>query len=261
MTRYEATLAEQQFLQESSDAIKLYDVIDSYLIWYKEQVKITSYTAESDNIKRYLLNYMSNIDVSSVTPSMIEKWSQTVINDGYSIERVKRMHRRLIALFDYSRNIYGVPEKNPASYVKLANAKPSSDSGNDVNFWTFDEFNRFISTFDDCDNLRLFFEVLYYTGMRLGEAKALLISDYDQQRKEIIVNKTITEKVSNRFKEEANLVTLGKYVILDTKTSSSNRRVLVPDWLHDKLVNHIMSLEASRVISCLEYVSHFLQPQ
>ena len=135
-------------------------MIDAYLIWYKEQVKITSYAAESDNIKRYLLNYMSNVDVNNITPSMIEKWSQIVINDGYSIERVKRMHRRLIALFDYSRNIYGVPEKNPASYVKLANARPSSDSGNDVNFWTFNEFNKFISTFDDHDDYRMFFEVL-----------------------------------------------------------------------------------------------------
>ena len=43
----------------------------------------------------------------------------------------------------------------------------------EMKFWTYNEFNKFINTFDNDLTYKTFFSFLYYTGCRIGEALAL----------------------------------------------------------------------------------------
>ena len=53
-----------------------------------------------------------------------------------------------------------------------------------VQFWTREEFNRFIATFDKSDPFYTAFLVLYYTGMRIGELMALTFADVDLESRD-----------------------------------------------------------------------------
>ncbi|MFR0073050.1 MAG: tyrosine-type recombinase/integrase [Blautia caecimuris] len=64
-----------------------------------------------------------------------------------------------------------------------------------LNFWTPEEYHKFIEQLSSCkdsyDNLTFFtiFEILYYTGMRVGELLALTLQDIDFKENKISINK------------------------------------------------------------------------
>ena len=83
----------------------------------------------------------------------------------------------------------------------------------DINIWTIEVFSKFIIKVKD-RKYKLFFSVLYFTGLRLGEALALKWSD---RHDEIIsVNKSITRKTDK-----------GSFEIKEPKTTSSVRAIRI----------------------------------
>lgn len=69
----------------------------------------------------------------------------------------------------------------------------------ELNIWTVEEFNKFINEVDNRVYKALFI-VLYYTGMRLGEALGLRWKDYKNMTFDIY--KSITYKTDNKLYEE-----------------------------------------------------------
>lgn len=78
------------------------------------------------------------------------------------------------------------------------------------NYWTQDEFNKFLDTVNDRLDLRLAFVVSYWTGIRIGELLALTYQDINLEDKTISVNKSY---------QRLN----GKGVLTSPKTSNSVR--------------------------------------
>lgn len=64
-------------------------------------------------------------------------------------------------------------------------------------------------------NFRAFFELLYFCGLRQGEAQALTWNDINLQTGYITINKTVTTKIKGE-----------RYIILPPKTKSSNRVIV-----------------------------------
>lgn len=90
------------------------------------------------------------------------------------------------------------------------------------NFWTYDEFHKFIVNVDDRNDF-IMFNFLYYTGLRKREMFALTWDDLDFNKKTLAINKQITNHVGT-----------GTYEITSTKTKNS-------DGLID-LDNHLIKL-------------------
>ena len=93
-------------------------------------------------------------------------------------------------------------------------------------FWTREEFNQFIATFDKSDPFYTAFLVLYYTGMRIGELMALTFADVDLKAGTISINKTY-HKID------------GKTVITSPKTEKGNRTITIPSFLCKCLDRHM----------------------
>ncbi|MBP3445545.1 MAG: tyrosine-type recombinase/integrase [Bacilli bacterium] len=64
------------------------------------------------------------------------------------------------------------------------------------NIWTLEEFNKFINSVDDIE-YRTLFELLFFTGLRKGEALALCWNDIDFLLNSINVYKTLSKSVIN----------------------------------------------------------------
>lgn len=73
------------------------------------------------------------------------------------------------------------------------------------------------------------FEVLFWTGMRMGEMLALNLSDIDFQVLTITVSKTYTQ-----YK--------GQDLITPPKTANSNRIIHIPRRLADELKEYVTSI-------------------
>jgi len=113
----------------------------------------------------------------------------------------------MVSILNYAMDFYDL-EKNIATKVK---GFPKNKYLHKVNFWTYEEFTRFIESVEDNVYYSLY-TTLYFTGMRLGECLAL---NWGDLRDNVIdVNKTISKEKNK-----------GNYVITTPKTTSSNRRI------------------------------------
>lgn len=95
--------------------------------------------------------------------------------------------------------------------------------------WTKEEYLKFSEAIMDKPQSYYAFEILYWTGLRVGELLALTPADIDFENKTITINKSY-----QRLQ--------GEDYITDPKTEKSNRTVSIPDFLCEELEEYIAML-------------------
>lgn len=88
-------------------------------------------------------------------------------------------------------------------------------------FWTRDELRIFIECVSK-QQYKITFEILYWTGMRMGEVLALTLQDINFDNKTITVNKSV-QRINK------------KDIITPPKTPKSNRVIPITDFLSDNI--------------------------
>lgn len=92
---------------------------------------------------------------------------------------------------------------------------------------TLEEFNRLMEVTDDrC--YRALFTVLFFMGLRIGEANALQWSDVDFTKNTLAVRKTVNTKLKEN----------GEYIITTPKTPSSIRTLPMPQIVCNALIEY-----------------------
>ena len=92
--------------------------------------------------------------------------------------------------------------------------------------WTMEEYEKFISVFDVRTEEGMAFEMLYWTGIRVGELLGLLYQDVNIDSGIININKSFQ-------------VVGGEGKFVNTKTVSSNRMITMPEFLVNELNEYI----------------------
>ena len=91
----------------------------------------------------------------------------------YSPITVLKIYRQFKTFYSWCVQRYDVPDV--VSAVPFAVRRVQKRQ---YTVWTQDDFNRFIAVVDN-DKYRALFTTLFYSGMRIGEAQALKVADYD----------------------------------------------------------------------------------
>ena len=104
--------------------------------------------------------------------------------------------------------------------------KKNADS---MQFWTVEEFNKFITAVEDKPVCKVAFELLFWTGMRSGELLALTLNDFDFEAQTVSINKNYA-----RMKDED--------LILEPKTPKSKRVITIPPFLCDIIKDYASKL-------------------
>lgn len=92
------------------------------------------------------------------------------------------------------------------------------NKADEMQFWTKEEFSKFIDGIMDKQKSYTAFMTLFWTGMRLGELLALTPGDIDFEHKTISISKSY-QRID------------GKDVITPPKTPKGRRIITVPDFL------------------------------
>ena len=171
-----------------------------------------------------ILPYFGNKRVNDITAADIRQWQNELIKMGYSPTYLKTINNQLSAIFNYAVRYYDL-KSNPC--VKAGSMGKSK--AEEMDFWTGEEFRKFI---DSVMNKRLSymaFMILYWTGMRLGELLALNPKDVDLEKRTISITKSYQR--------------LGKKdVITPPKTSKSKRVITIPEFLAAYIKDYMDSL-------------------
>lgn len=171
-----------------------------------------------------ILPYFGNKRVNDITAADIRQWQNELIKMGYSPTYLKTINNQLSAIFNYTVRYYDLKSNPCAKAGSMGKSKAE-----EMDFWTGEEFRKFI---DSVMNKRLSymaFMILYWTGMRLGELLALNPKDVDLEKRTISITKSYQR--------------LGKKdVITPPKTSKSKRVITIPEFLAADIKDYMDSL-------------------
>lgn len=178
---------------------------------YKNYISIKNKITTNENIKEkfknQILPFMGKISIYDITPQDYINFQTYLKSLNYSYSTYKQIHIICKRFFDYLNSMYGI-ENIPLKVGKIENYDIKASNQTKGTF-TKKEFNKFINSVDD-KTYHALFNVLFYCGLRKGEALALKISDF--KNNSLYINKSITK---NRFN--------GERQILTPKTKKSNR--------------------------------------
>lgn len=224
-TKREALSAEMNFkLADRSEKsnITFYELWLKYKEYKELQLKAQSLRSVVSRFNNYILPYFKDYRLNKINNVVYIKWQLEIEKKDFRHKYNTSLHGAMVNILNYAIKFYGLKE-NIASLT--GNFKRKNELKKNVDFWTFEEYSKFISVVDN-NVYKALFETLYYTGIRQGEALALnwkdFVGDY------LNIYKTISkEKID------------GKYIVNTPKTPKSIRKVK----LDKDLINQLNELK------------------
>ncbi|WP_432352697.1 tyrosine-type recombinase/integrase [Sporosarcina sp. A2] len=208
-TKKAAQIAELKYLDEydakdTGEGMTFAELAKEYLQWYEKRRKASSYLKISSIVNVHLVPYFGHMDIADIRPRDVTKYQDTII-DKHKPSHVKKIHTTLAATLKHAtkQEYITTNAATIAGNVELEEDKM-------INYWTLEEFKRFISVVED-PLYHALFMTLYYSGMRKGELLALTWGDIDFENNKINVDKTDYNRQ-----------------VTTTKTKSSRRVIAMP---------------------------------
>lgn len=181
-------------------------VYNEYLLYAKKNQKEQSVTTLKYKFDLHILPYFKDMYLEDINSNIIIDWEDYILSLGFSNNHNKNLYYILSGFFEYCRIFYNF-DKKIISNIGCFKKKYEEDRHD---FYNINEFNIFISGFDN-EVYKQFFCLLFFTGVRPGEAMALKFKDLKNGY--ININKTISSH--------------GKREITTPKTYSSNRSIKI----------------------------------
>ena len=174
------------------------------------RLRMTTNRNKDAVFKKHILPTLGEFRVADVSPAVVRRWQNEMTKNGFRPSTLKFLNSQLTALFSYAVKYYGL-KANPVPLAgRFGSCKECA-----MSFLTLQQFRQLISHVHDKEAQALF-SLLFWTGLRIGEAMALTPSDFDFQVPALQVSKTFT-RIDKRD------------VIQPPKTAGSRRTVILTD--------------------------------
>lgn len=211
---------EMKAKEASSMDVTLGTFVDMYFNDKRGELKERSIRNKKYMINCYIIPFFGHRKMNEITSAEIIEWQNQMKTKDFSETYLRMIQNQITALFTHATNIYGL-SNNPCKRVK----KMGKSDANRIDFWTKDEYDTFISTIDEEERYYCLFEILFWTGIRIGELLALTMNDIDTDNNQINISKTYY-----RVEREDK--------ITEPKTEQSVRTVDVPEFLITEIVDY-----------------------
>lgn len=162
--------------------------------------------------------------MNEITASDIRKWQSELIKQGYAPTYLKTISNQLAALFNYAVRYYDLPNNPCRKAGSMGKGK-----ADEMNFWTKEEFDKFIDAIMNKQQSYMAFMTLFWTGIRIGELLALNVADVDFEKRTISIMKSYQRMG-------------GRDVITEPKTPKSKRVIAIPQFLAVDLQDYVNSM-------------------
>ena len=171
-------------------------------------------------VNRFILPTFTGKRLDDIKPINVRAWQNGMIKMDYSLRYLRKIDAVLSSIFEFAVRFYGM-RSNPSKQVGSVGSSESKR----INFWTLDEFTKFIGKVYD-KRMHLVFDILYWTGMRIGELLALTPKDFDPEASVLRINKSY-----HRYH--------GQDLISPPKTPKSKRTVFIHQSLNEEILEYL----------------------
>lgn len=205
-TRKEALEYEQKFLLQQATNLDMrfegfYKLYEEDL---KPKLKLNTWRTKDVIFQKKLIPYFKDKKMNEISPADIIKWQNEMIKkrqaDGkpYKPTYLKTMQSELSAIFNHAVRFYNLRE-NP---VKKAGTI-GKGKADEMDFWTKEEYLKFIECVKDKPISYYAFQILYWCGIREGD---------DDDKIRLNQRKPSKYKGLSRFGPEKNLQRINKFM-------------------------------------------------
>jgi integrase len=172
-------------LNGKTERVTVGHLFDLYFTHKKDKLKLRSQSTVKSAYENHIEPTFSKMVVEDITNKDIITWQRSLLNQGYKNRYLDKVQALLRSILVFGVN-YSYTSKNPFTIEILRNR---DEVKREMLYWSNDEFNKFINYVDE-KVYEVFFKMLYFSGLRLGEAQALLLSDIDFIKGTVNVNKS-----------------------------------------------------------------------
>lgn len=215
---------EREFLQkqQGSPDMTFQALVDLYMEDIGPRNKESTIYVKNALIKAWLLPTFKDKPINEISSAEVRKWQSELLKerDGKKLSKthIVNIEKTFSAVMNFAVKYYKLPF-NPQKGLSFSPEKKK------ILFWTKEEFTTFhIAVTDPIAHMA--FEVLFYTGMRVGELLALSKKDIDFENNIISITKTYSPK--NKGEQ-----------ITSPKTPNSYRTITIPKFLCEHLQEYI----------------------
>lgn len=228
-TKREAQEWERAFLTEKKADVTM--PFKTFTELYEKDVrpklKENTWLTKEHIIKTKILPYFEHKRLCDISAKNVIAWQNEIrkmtnssgelLSQGY----LKTIHNQLSSLFNHAIKIYGL-RLNPASTV----GNIGKEERKEMSYWTVEEYSKFSDEMMDKPISYYAFQMLYWTGIRVGELLALTAGDFDFKNNMLTINKSYQRLH-------------GEDVITPPKTEKSNRTIKMPQFLCDEMQEYL----------------------
>ena len=212
-------------LQHSSDpTMTLADFWEIYKADMEKRLRKTTMKQKEYVMNDKVLPYFGKTPINEITAPMIRKWQGEMMEKGFKPTYLKTIHNQLSAILNYAVNFYDL-RSNPCRKA----GSMGKSKADERPYWTLEEFQKFSDAIMDKQDSWIAFQILFWTGMRIGELLALQVKDIDFAQGTITVDESLTRLD-------------GEDLITAPKTESSVRVITIHKELQEELKEYIAIL-------------------
>ena len=197
-TKKEALNYEKEFIRKTAADMKMEmnSFIQVYFEDKKNELKENSIRNKQHMMNKHIVPYFGTRKMNEITPAEIIQWQNTIQEKGYSKTYERMIQNQLNALFNHAQKIYNLKE-NPCKKVK----KMGKSDANKLEFWTKAEYDSFIAGIEPESEDYLIFEILFWTGIREGDADGKISLNQQKPSKHAGLRRFGPEKFLQRNNE------------------------------------------------------------
>lgn len=201
--------------------MKLSEFVEVYFEDKQNELKDRTIKNKRYMMEQHIIPYFGDCMMSEVTAHHIIQWQNEMQTKGFSESYLRMIQNQLTSLFTHASRIYDL-HANPCKKVK----RMGNSDARSLDFWTLEEYQSFIGTINPSERYYLIFEILFWTGCRIGELLALNKDGVDCINNQINITKTYYR-------------TGGQDIITEPKTKQSVRVIEIPEFLTKEIKEFI----------------------
>lgn len=232
--RADALEYEREFLLklDGSTQMTFQTLYEDYIIDMENRLRPSTLHRKKHLFRDKLLPRLGHYQITDIDEKVVRRWQNWMLKqtktdgDKYAQTYLKSVNNEFSAIMNYAVKFYKL-SYNPVRRAGSIGRK----NADGIQFWTLDEFNQAMAHFESHKEIefRTMYFLLFYSGIRLGEMKALTINDFDFDNNLVSITKSYS-RVN------------GEVYINEPKTPRSKREIALPKDILDMITEYVVTL-------------------
>ena len=203
-TKREATSWEHEMMLRKGNKLDMtfesfYEIYSEYK---RQRVKESTFETKSHIVRTKILPYFGKRKINEITVADVIAWQNEMMayrdekGKPYSVDYLKTIQAQLTAIFNHAVNYYNLP-CNPARQA----GSMGKEVPKEMKFWTKEQYLKFAEAMMDKPRSYYAFEMLYWTGIREGDADGKISLNQQKPSKHAGLRRFGPEKFLQRNNE------------------------------------------------------------